>query len=122
MAGTGLRLTEAYVAGFLDADGSFGFYSGSPRVYASGVYPWVLDLLVAQYGGSIYFSRTRDGRPFYAWTIRGDAAMAVMAAIKDHLVVKRAQVLLIEAARCLPPGPQRDGIVAELSALKHQHH
>lgn len=75
-----------------------------------------------RFGGSVRSFRNKGGRPFFSWSATGNRALRVILAVDDHLIVKKAQAALVLLARDLPPGRQREGVVAELSSLKHHYY
>lgn len=118
-ARTGRTLTDAYFAGYLDADGCVRFSDGTPRIEVAGVFPWVLDEFADRYGGTVSRTSGEGERPFYRWRLSGWNAALALQSMGPHLIVKRVQAELVLRAYALPPGPERDGIAAQIKALKH---
>ncbi len=111
--------TDAYYAGYIDADGCIRFSAGSPRIEVKSVFPWVLEQIRLRFGGSVLTITLPDDRPTYRWAVSGDKAIQALMALRAFLIVKRTQADLVLEARAHSPGPARDGIVAQISALKH---
>jgi hypothetical protein len=104
MAIPGPRLIEPgfisveYLAGHIDADGSFGIQKGStPFVRLRNTYPYVATYLQRVYGGRAFLARKARGnnRDLFEWSAHGDSARAFIAAIRDHLVEKQPQADII---------------------------
>lgn len=89
---------DAYFAGFIDADGTFGIDSTCAYVSVSQVHPEVLEALAERYGGFVQgpFDFYEGRRPIYRWTAKTRACRKALDAILPHLIVKRerAQLLL----------------------------
>lgn len=116
---TGLTPTDAYFAGYIDADGCVRFSSGTPRIEVKSVFPWVLHQLQDRFGGSVTKINEEGERSFYRWAISGQRAQMALIQLEPHLIVKRAQAALVIQACRMEPGAYRDGVVAQISALKH---
>lgn len=83
------------------------------------MYPWVLLQIADEYGGSVGEAQEDNGRPLYRWTVSGHRAVEALERLLPWLVVKQAQASLVLQARGTPAGRVRDGIVAQVAALKH---
>lgn len=118
MAAIGQRLIDAYCAGFIDADGCVRFYSGSVRIEVTGVFPYVLQYLKDQYRGNVRKLKGPD-RATYRWDVCGYNAQAALTRMIPFLFIKREQAVLALHAASLKPSPKRDGVEAQIRALKH---
>jgi hypothetical protein len=120
LEGTGLKPTNAYLAGYLDADGCIRFYGGTPRIEIAGVFPWILEEYAMRWGGSVRPMRSSHSRPIWRWSICGDKAERCLLDLMPDLYVKKAQGQLVLQARRIEPGPYRDSVIAQVKALKHR--
>jgi hypothetical protein len=96
----------AYIAGFVDADGSFiihGRYDGTDslsfRVQAGGTKPAVFEWFKEITGiGTISKARRSTGNPkwrdYYDWHLNGDAAVSITEQLIPYLILKKAQAEL----------------------------
>ena len=112
----------AYIAGFLDGEGSF---SASERngvtVSASNTFPWVLHALQQEFGGYVRVSQVTNGmvRTAFQWRVHGQAALDCCSALAPYLFEKRPQALLVLEWPGWPPrSAKRQSIVKELGKLK----
>lgn len=118
----GLTPTKlAYYAGFLDGEGSFGYYDNRIRVCAVNTYLPIIRELASAFGGSWRMRKSdrENTRVTYEWQAYGDAAREACVLLYPHLVEKQRQAgLLLEIGR-YPKGSAR--VVAlerELKKLK----
>lgn len=86
----------AWVAGFLEGEGSFALSNGSSsphayaRVSAYQVQRWPIDRLAAILGGKITQRPARGNQqPCWVWNLHGTAAREVMVLLRPHLSPKR---------------------------------
>ncbi len=118
----GPTLTEAwlaYVAGYIDGEGSF-LFSTTPTVSISNTFPYVLRKLHEVHGGTVENRRaTKNCRSYYQWRIYGDDAIEMIRLIYPYLWEKLPQADLLLRIRDTKPGPKRDGLIAQLKHLKH---
>jgi len=84
----------------------------------TGVFPYVLESFMEAYGGRLRKLKGTD-RSTFRWEISGQNAAEALRCVLPFMFVKREQGLLVLRANDLPPGPYRDGVVAQLKALKH---
>lgn len=93
----------AYIAGFLDADGSFGLYQHNgtlvARVSVSNTDMGVLEWLQEHLGGAIYHDvgqkRKKEWKARAQWIITGQPACDVARAVEPFLVVKPERARLM---------------------------
>jgi len=121
----GKTLTEvelAYLAGFLDGEGSFGFYSASPRVAVSNCYPPVLLYLSAAFGGKVWADVKRSNpmqRRLFRWAVFGDNARACCELVLDYLFEKKPQAeILLRIADYPAQSATRARLAKTLKTLK----
>lgn len=92
----------AYIAGFIDADGSFiihGRYDGSDslafRVSAGGTKASVFHWMAGVTGVGVVSKARRSQNPrhrdYYQWHANGDAAVSLARQLAPYLVLKREQ-------------------------------
>ena len=117
---TGPKPTDAYLAGYLDADGCVRFSTGSPRVEITSVFPWILEEYQMKWGGSLRTLTSPNERQLWRWTACGDKAEKCLIDLLPFLYVKKAQAQLILQARRVEPGPYRDSLIGQVKALKHR--
>ena len=105
-------LDPVYVAGFFDGEGTLGIYSSAngrctvkPVVAVSGQYRPTLELMQAQYGGSLYISRRRghddsnQRADCWRWQIHRQASiLSFLNDVLSHLREKRVQAEIMVAA------------------------
>lgn len=113
----------AYLAGYLDGEGSFTVWHGTtPAISVSNTFPYVLEALRKEWGGSISLKSRKDGakaRTAWEWRVWGDRAIDVARMVSPYLVEKRVQADLMAQVRTWPPGSQqRKDLVERLKALK----
>lgn len=90
-------LSPQYVAGLFDGEGCIAFYRAGgwyhPAVSIGMVDREPLDMLMAQYGGTI--SAQKPGKlnrqVAYQWRVFGRVAAAFLTDITPYLIIKRAQ-------------------------------
>ncbi len=90
------RLSEKYVAGFLDADGCIRlvlFRTNRPMMALEfsqkTCQDEVLSLIQRDYGGNISYEVRSNGESYSKLRIGGKSASQVLSRIKQHLVIKR---------------------------------
>ncbi len=97
-------LSEKYLAGFIDADGSFGirFKRSTEGRYRVDFYlecsqkasrNKVLHMLCDNFGGHVYDKRSKSGYggdPWSVWSVPPKQARLLIARIEKYLVVKKA--------------------------------
>ena len=119
MEPAGQRLTDeklSYLAGYMDADGCVMF-SATPRVAVTSIFAPVLELFREAFGGSIRKLKG-DNRAVWQWEASGNRAMRCLVRLVPFMFEKQAQARIAMEARGTKPGPHRDGLVAQLAALK----
>jgi hypothetical protein len=111
------------MAGYLDADGCVR-WSGTARVEITSVFPWSLWRFRRHFGGRVAKRRPKPNstRPVYRWSLSGDQARACLRTLREFMHEKRIQADLVLRICETPPGPARQGMVAQLGALKHAHY
>jgi hypothetical protein len=98
------RENKAYIAGFIDADGSimierrkdkrsFFKYLHTPRITAVSITKEVLEYISNLYGGNVNLvkrkkKRFKTERPTYAWGISGKRAITLARDIMPYLKIK----------------------------------
>ena len=107
----------AYVAGYLDGEGSF-MYDNSPTVSVTNTFPYTLRKLCEMYGGRVDERESKTGRLYYQWRLYGDPAIDFIREVRPHLWEKLPQADLVLRIRDTKPGQQRDGMIAQLKHLK----
>jgi len=101
-------VTQAYLAGMIDADGSIYAYiqrkSGTLdlKVMVYNANEDLMDWLVLHFGGNKRLYKRNDRNPtwlpLYCWTIYGGPACALLKEIEQFMVVKQVRArLAIEA-------------------------
>lgn len=118
----GLKPTNAYLAGYLDADGCVRFSGGTPRVEIKSVFPWVLTEFTLRWGGSVRLSSQPTERNLWRWSISGNNAESCILDLIPDLYVKKEQAHIVLQARRVHPGPYRDSLIEQLKALKHRNY
>ncbi len=114
-------LWVAYLAGYLDGEGCFTVWHGrTPAISVSNTFPYVLEALRKEWGGSIRRKAGRDrSRTAWEWRVCGERAIAVAQMVSPYLVEKRLQADLLTQVRVWPSGSkQRNDLVARLRSLK----
>ncbi len=81
----------AWIAGFLEGEGSFSCPRTSPQIQAVQVQREPLDRLAALLGGKVYACRARGGasRPYFMWTLNGTRAASVMMTVAGLMSPRR---------------------------------
>lgn len=108
------------MAGYLDGEGCF-MYRTSPTIEIASVFPYTLRLFVESFGGKVKRRNRRDGdlrKTYYHYRIFGEGALDLIRLTLPYLQEKKQQaelVLLMRKAKC---GPEREGLKAQLSAMK----
>lgn len=82
-----------WTAGFLDGEGSFGFYNGSVRVCAHQVQKWPLERLQKMFGGSLKLVKRQGFKPreIWAWNVSGPIASGLCMTIYSLLSPRRQE-------------------------------
>lgn len=106
-------MNDAYLAGFLDADGSLSIKrSGAIRVRFTNTDRRHLQLLQLALGGAGCLSRqvpgTEKHRTTYSLDLSGADAMAALRRMLPHLRVKQKRAELLIAAYHSPPEVRRE--------------
>lgn len=119
---TGQRLTKewlSYVAGYLDGEGCF-VYINSPTIQVASVFPYTLRLFAESFGGKVKKRRPKDAlrKVYYDWRTFGDTSIDVINLILPYLHEKKQQAELMLLMRKAKKGPERDGMGAQLVAMK----
>ena len=78
----------AWVAGFLEGEGTFGYYTSTPRVTAPQVQKEPLEKLQALFGGSITL---RNNQNIWAWNVYGKTARELMNTMYPHMSTRRRE-------------------------------
>ena len=92
-------MNAAYMAGFIDADGSFGIYRHNElTVQIAQVDRGVLEQIVKAYGGRIVTLREakENQQKIYQWYLsRRDQVKTLVEDISPHLIVKKDQAEVV---------------------------
>jgi hypothetical protein len=96
------RLSRAYVAGFIDADGSIVIMrSGKEKrwyvifVTVTQKNPKILHLLSERYGGKVSIHHKKDNPKICStWNVKAGDAYKMLQEIRPKLVLKREQALI----------------------------
>lgn len=75
-----------WAAGFIEGEGSFGYYGQTLRVSASQNSTWPLEKLQTLFGGKIGQSK---GRPAYKWWVTGATAHKAMIELRPLMSPRR---------------------------------
>lgn len=111
----------AYIAGFIDADGSIGVARHNRNltlsVQAAQKNPVILHWLVSKAGGKIYtFQRSttynKETTTYYKWCLHGRPAQNFVMNIEPYLIQKKT---LAELALIFPIGSRKLGMGGGLS-------
>ena len=94
------------------------YQQGTPRMEITSVYPFILRIFELRFGGTVRERDVGSPRSIYRWRISGDGAINCMNKLYPYLVEKQVQVSLILKLRDTKPGPLRDGMMAQMRALK----
>lgn len=98
------------------------WHGTTPAISVSNTFPYVLEALRKEWGGSISLKSRKDGakaRTAWEWRVWGDRAIDVARMVSPYLVEKRVQADLMAQVRTWPPGSQqRKDLVERLKALK----
>jgi len=119
---TGEILTKewlSYVAGYLDGEGCF-VYINSPTIQVASVFPYTLKLFAESFGGKVKKRRPNDGirKVYYDWRTFGDTSIDIINLTLPYLHEKKQQAELMLLMRKAKKGPERDGMGAQLVAMK----
>lgn len=93
-------------------------YSTTPIIDVASIYPYTLRIFRDLYGGKILKRRRVSGKTWYQWRVYGDRALHLIDEVHPHLHEKKAQALLVLEIRRTHPGPQRQGLIAQLKTFK----
>tara|TARA_Y100000310_G_scaffold327370_1_gene393612 strand:+ start:903 stop:1250 length:348 start_codon:yes stop_codon:yes gene_type:complete len=109
----------AYVAGYLDGEGCF-VYINSPTIQVASVFPYTLKLFAESFGGKVKKRRPNDGirKVYYDWRTFGDTSIDIINLTLPYLHEKKQQAELMLLMRKAKKGPERDGMGAQLVAMK----
>lgn len=111
----------AYFAGFIDGEGSFGYYT-TPRLAITNTYLPVLKELQAAFGGTWAMRGNRSPevhRTCYAWTVSGGTALKAIEALLPYLREKQAQAQILLDIQSYPAqSAMRKALLRRLSELK----
>jgi hypothetical protein len=111
----------AYIAGYLDGEGSFAPVGGGIRVSVSNCFPWMLSALCQEFGGRVYIKSTTEGnrRTSYQWDVYGENAVKCCESVLPYLIEKKPQAELVLLYRSYPPrSAKRAAIEQHLRKLK----
>lgn len=123
----------AWLAGVIEGEGSCRLVArSSPQIEVTNTNPHILFRCAQIAGAGLRIRRSGASRQrnCYRWTVSGDEARRVLAAVAPYLVTKRDQADILLAHVKLPPGhrltqAQRDERAAadrRLRALKRFRH
>jgi hypothetical protein len=112
------------LAGYLDGEGCFTASASGVRVSVSNCFPWTLQALREEFGGSVYRKSTKSRcRAAYQWDAHGDNAIDCIQAVLPYLIEKGPQAALVLDYRAWPPSSaKRASIEAELKRLKRTNY
>lgn len=83
----------AWAAGFLEGEGSFGCYGGTPRVTAAQVQKEPLDRLAMMFGGRMWLKPAGNGfrnkKPIWTWVLNKQRSAEVMMTLYTFMSPKR---------------------------------
>ena len=103
-------------------EGSFTLWHGcTPAITVSNTFPYVLEALKKEWGGSISLKKRYNdlARTAWEWRVCGDRAVTVANMVSPYLIEKRAQAeLMVEAREWPKHSQQRISIARRLKALK----
>ena len=111
------RLSEQYIAGFFDGEGSVGIYHANktvpfPRTQvtqnAGGQFEAVVNELIGRYGGNASVQISASGRPKFNWQLSNKKAAKFLESISEHLVLKHEQALIAVGWHNLRPKAERN--------------
>lgn len=115
----------AYLAGYLDGEGSFYDAGGTARLSVGNTYRPLLERLHRHFGGS--FSRERRrikrGRQMWQWVCCGEDVKTILSLVRPYLVEKGPQAdMLLEALKYPYRSARRTALRTSLKALKRIEH
>ena len=84
----------------------------------TSVYPFILRIFELRFGGSVRQRNIDSPRAIYRWRLSGEKAINCMKQLHPYLVEKQVQVSLILKLRETSPGPLREGMLAQMRAMK----
>lgn len=93
-------------------------FNTSPEVSITNTFPYTLRKLAELFGGRVVKRSYSDGREYYQWRIYGDNAINFIHKVRPYLWEKLPQADLVLRIRETEPGPQREGLLAQLKQLK----
>ena len=95
-------------------------YDHSPTIQVASVFPYTLRLFAESFGGNVKKRRPKDAlrKVYYDWRTFGDTSIDVINLTLPYLHEKKQQAELILLMRKAHPGPERDGMKAQLAAMK----
>lgn len=107
------------MAGFVDGEGSIGYYARSLRLTVVNTHLPVLLMFRAFFGGAIAKKRKLRGgwRQTYHWVACGDRALHALRALDPFLLEKRKQARLASTLKGKPLHV-REAAAVELSRMK----
>jgi hypothetical protein len=106
-------MTPAYLAGFLDGEGSIGFArcrtSIFPRVFITNTNIEILELFKEQFGGDIKpLSKRKEGwKQGYCWRLSWTPAVMFLDLLSPYLVIKIDQAITVFAWNAIRLGRGR---------------
>jgi hypothetical protein len=112
---------HAYLAGFIDGEGSFGVSNQSISLRVTNTHFPVLERLRELWGGAVILHGEGDGvrRTSWQWQLYGEKVTTAIRDMWDHLREKRPQAgLLLEWRDTRPGDPLRPWIRKALKTLK----
>ena len=123
----GLRLTNAYLGGLIDGEGSLGLYKSKtsyrPRLAVSmiGKREHALLSLIAQlYGGRFYTYRRSTGQVVHTWEVAALRDLrSVLYTVLPHLMLKRDQASILYYWCNLPSTRRKEEAPSVSAQLKH---
>ena len=96
------KTTAAYLAGFLDGEGSFGIRKSQDKYYVSRVRATntnkeIIEWMHKSFGGSLYFRdfKSETLRNAWTWTLEGKSIVLFLKKVIPYLKIKKAQAQLL---------------------------
>ncbi len=96
-------------------------YRTSPTIEIASVFPYTLRLFAESFGGNVKRRDRKDDdvrKTFYHFRIFGEGALDLIRLTLPYLHEKKQQAELVLLMRKAKPGPEREGLKAQLSAMK----
>lgn len=94
-----------YIAGFFDGEGTVAIYRQNTRQSDNSYFMYVsisqkrsrealpvLQFLLLNFGGSVYYTKNKSGTTMWKWQVGRDSAVPFLEAIYPHLIIKKKQV------------------------------